>query len=111
MVENQAIPGHVPGDGTVRFRFCPKAAKTYPFTIRSNVLRSMERPAGSSPSLLQPRSPRIRHRAFRTGGPMILLLQFAEGEHHGAKSVSRWREDFLGDFAKRMLRCKSPVCD
>ena len=34
--------------------------------------------------------------------------EFAEGEHHGAKSVSRWREDFLGDFAKRMLRCKSP---
>jgi hypothetical protein len=37
MVENQAIPGHAPGDGTMRFRFCPKAARTYPFTIRSNV--------------------------------------------------------------------------
>jgi len=33
----------------------------------------------------------------------------AEGEHIGAKTVSQWREEFLGDFATRMDRCKSPV--
>jgi hypothetical protein len=32
--------------------------------------------------------------------------ELAEGEHHGAKSVSRWREDFLSDFAKRISHCK-----
>ena len=32
----------------------------------------------------------------------------AEGPHHGAGTVNRWREDFLGDFAERMLRCSSP---
>ena len=108
MADNLTIPGYVPGDGTMRFRFCPKAAKTYEFTIRSNLLvldgktggiksvgpatRVVENPAPSLPN-------------WWTDDP---ALQFAEGEHHGAKSVSRWREDFLSDFAKRMLRCKSP---
>ena len=32
----------------------------------------------------------------------------AEGIHPGAKSVSRWREAFLGDFAERLLRSKAP---
>ena len=31
----------------------------------------------------------------------------AVGVHPGAKSVSQWREEFLGDFAERMDRCKS----
>ena len=33
----------------------------------------------------------------------------AEGAHLGAKTVSQWREDFLHDFAARMLRCQSPA--
>ena len=31
----------------------------------------------------------------------------AEGPHIGVKTVSRWREDFLRDFATRMDHCKS----
>ena len=29
----------------------------------------------------------------------------AEGIHAGARSVSRWREEFLEDFGMRMERC------
>jgi hypothetical protein len=32
----------------------------------------------------------------------------AEGVHPGARSVNRWREDFLRDFAARMQRCSTP---
>jgi len=31
----------------------------------------------------------------------------AEGIHPGAKSVDRWREQFLADFAARRLRCQA----
>jgi hypothetical protein len=33
----------------------------------------------------------------------------AEGSHSGAKTVNRWREEFLGDFPNRLLRCQSPA--
>src|SRR5690606_15758571 len=36
VIENQSLIGHVDGGGAVRFRFCPKEAKTYRYTIRSN---------------------------------------------------------------------------
>jgi hypothetical protein len=32
----------------------------------------------------------------------------AEGVHPGARSVNRWRAEFLKDFAARMERCKPP---
>jgi len=37
IVENQSLVGHVADDGTMRFRFCPKAVKRYGFRICSNV--------------------------------------------------------------------------
>lgn len=33
----------------------------------------------------------------------------AGGIHPGAKHVNRWREEFLRDFAARMLRCSTPA--
>jgi hypothetical protein len=35
--------------------------------------------------------------------------EFVESGHIGAKTVNRWREEFLCDFAKRMDRCVHPV--
>jgi hypothetical protein len=32
--------------------------------------------------------------------------EFAEGGDIGAKTVSRWRQEYLRDFAERMIRCK-----
>jgi hypothetical protein len=108
MADNLAIPGHVPGDGTMRFRFCPKAAKTYAFTIRGNVAALNDKTGGIksvAPAARVALNPSPSLPNWWSDDP---ALEFAEGEHHGAKSVSRWREDFLGDFAKRMLRCKGP---
>ncbi len=93
----------------MRFRFCPKAAKTYSFEIESNV-SSLDGKTGTisayipSPEVAQLPSARLPN--WWTDD---LAADVAEGSHSGAKTVSRWREDFLGDFAQRMLRCNSPA--
>ncbi|MHC4518032.1 MAG: DUF1593 domain-containing protein [Planctomycetota bacterium] len=108
-VENQKLPGHAPGDGTMRFRFCPKAARRHGFKVTSNV-PALEGKTGGitvcipSPSMAQ--RPAVSSPNWWTDDP---ALDVAVGPHSGAKTVSRWREDFLGDFAQRMLRCQSPA--
>ncbi|MDT8301672.1 MAG: DUF1593 domain-containing protein [Sedimentisphaerales bacterium] len=109
VVENQKLSGHAPGDGTMRFRFCPKAAKTYNFTIRSSMPELNGKTGGITsfvppPDVAQHPSPEIPN--WWTDDPSE---DVAEGEHIGARTVNRWREEFLGDFATRMDRCKSPV--
>jgi hypothetical protein len=108
-VENQKLSGHTPGDGTMRFRFCPKAAKIYNFRIRSNVPTFDGETGGITSYLPSPdvaRHPSAKHPNWWTDDQSP---DVAEGSHSGAKTVSRWREDFLGDFAKRIRRCQSPV--
>jgi hypothetical protein len=108
-VENQSLRGHTPGDGTMRFRFCPKDAKPYRFTLRSNV-PALDGKTGGVTALAPPpaaaQRPAAKHPNWWTDDP---APECAEGPHLGAKTVSRWREDFLGDFAARMLRCQSPA--
>ena len=109
VVENQSLIGHMLGDGTMRFRFCPKAAKAYSFTIRGNVLTLNGKKGGITafvppPEVAQRPSSRLPN--WWTDDPSEHV---AEGEHIGARTVSQWREDFLRDFAARMLRCKSPA--
>ncbi len=100
--------GSVDADGVTRFRFSPKDAKTYSYTIRSNV-PALDGKAGAltalrpAPDAAQRPSPRLPN--WWTDDPSP---QVAEGPHIGARTVSRWREDFLRDFAARMDRCQSP---
>ncbi|HUU17194.1 MAG TPA: nucleoside hydrolase-like domain-containing protein [Sedimentisphaerales bacterium] len=109
VVENQSLIGHTPGDGTMRIRFCPKAAKSYGFKVRSNVPGLDGKTGGITayiPSPIMAQRPAANLPNWWTDDPS---LEVAEGSHSGAKTVSRWREDFLRDFAKRMHRCKSPI--
>jgi hypothetical protein len=108
-VENQKLPGHASGDGTMRFRFCPKIAKSHSFKIQSNVPAINGKTGGitvyiPAPSVAQ--QPAANLPNWWTDDP---ALKVAEGPHSGAKTVSRWRKDFLRDFAIRMNRCKSPA--
>ncbi|MCA9216434.1 MAG: pectate lyase [Planctomycetales bacterium] len=111
IVENQKLVGHVANDSTMRFRFCPKAAKQYNFTIESNV-RSLDGQTGAitavlpSPEIAKLPTPKLPN--WWTDDPSPEL---AEGQHAGAKTVSQWREEFLSDFAKRMLRAKEPFAN
>lgn len=109
IVENQQLPGHVAGDGFMRFRFSPKSAKPYDFEIRSN-LDAVNGLRGGITSYL-PSADIAQHEEIRLPFWWTddLSKEAAEGGHSGAQTVSRWRQDYLGDFAQRMLRCDSPL--
>jgi hypothetical protein len=108
-VANQKLTGHAPGDGTMRFRFCPKSAGSFGLEIHSNV-PALDGKAGGITAYLPPpwiaQRPSTGFSNWWTDDPSP---DAAEGPHHGARTVSRWREDFLADFAKRMLRCQAPA--
>ncbi|MHC4165937.1 MAG: DUF1593 domain-containing protein [Planctomycetota bacterium] len=108
-VENQSLIGHTPGDGTMRFRFCPKAAKAYSFTIRGNVLTLNGKKGGITAFVPPPDAAQRPSAQLPNWWADDPSEDVAEGQHIGAKTVSQWREDFLRDFAARMLRCKSPA--
>lgn len=105
-VTNQSLAGYFPGDGTVRFRFSPKASGSYDFEIRSNVT-SLDGKRGGITAFTAPpefaERPAKGHPNWWTDDP---AKQFAEDGHIGAKTVNRWREDYLQDFADRLVRCR-----
>lgn len=107
IVENQSLPGYNPGDGTVRFRFCPKAAKMYRFEVHSN-LSTLDGKTGGvtafTPSPDMASRPSPKHPNWWTDDPSP---EFFEGEHMGARTVNRWRQAYLLDFSERMDRCRS----
>ncbi|MEK7780810.1 MAG: DUF1593 domain-containing protein [Verrucomicrobiota bacterium] len=109
MVENQSLIGHLGNDRTMRFRFCPKEAKTYTFTFRGNVPSLDGKTGGITAVLPSPDMAKHPSTKFPNWWTDDLSSDYAEGPHAGVKTVSRWREDFLHDFATRMERCKSPA--
>lgn len=108
VVENQSLIGYAAGDGTMRFRFSPKDAKTYSFRIRSNV-PALDGKTGGITAVAPPadaaQRPSSKHPNWWTDDP---APEFAEDGHIGARTVNRWREEYLRDFAERMQRCRVP---
>jgi hypothetical protein len=106
IIENQALVGHVDGTGAVRFRFCPKEAKTYRYTLRSNIA-ALDGRTGEITSILPPPeaalTPDPAFPNWWTDDPSPAV---AEGPHLGARTVNQWREDYLRDFAARLERCR-----
>ncbi|MCD8535007.1 MAG: DUF1593 domain-containing protein [Verrucomicrobia bacterium] len=108
LVENQALKGFVAPDQTLRFRFSPKAARTYEFSLVSS-LEALDGMSGRIRAVHPD-----RHKQFQPSTELphwwtdSLDPHLQEGEHAGAKSVNRWRLEFLRDFAARMQRCRQP---
>jgi len=95
--------------GVVRFRFSPRDAKVWPYVIQSD-FSGMDGQSGKFTAVL-PSPERSRRRSavhfnWWIDDPDPAA---AEGIHQGAKSVNQWREEFLRDFAARMLRCHTPA--
>lgn len=101
---------HQPPDRTIaaRFLFSPRDAKVWPYVIRSNDKR-LDGLSGkftaAPPPIARTKRPSSTHPNWWIDDPDPAA---AEGIHPGAKSVNRWREAFLKDFAARMRRCQAP---
>lgn len=106
VVDRQEFPGFKDEAGAWHFLFSPKEAKTWSYAIKSTHPGLDGLTGGFTsvwPTPAQAAKPSTRFPNWWTDDPDPSV---AEGVHHGAKTVSKWREDFLRDFAARMMRCK-----
>jgi hypothetical protein len=109
IVTNQSLVGHPDGNGNLRFRFCPRDPKVFSYDIQSNAPGLNGQKGQITAYLPKPSAalyPSQRYPNWWTDNPSPHM---AEGIHHGAKSVSQWREDYLADFATRIARCAGPA--
>jgi hypothetical protein len=109
MIFDRRIPAPAENDGRIlRFRFSPRDAKVWSYSISSD-FPALDRQQGKftavEPSAERTARPSRLHPNWWTDDPDPVA---AEGIHSGAKSVNRWRAEFLQDFAARMDRCQSP---
>ena len=104
-LDGQSCPGTRDADGAWHFWFCPKESKAWRFAIASTDA-AIDGTAGSFRSVAAAATrrdePSARFPNWWTDDPDPAV---AEGPHHGARTVSRWRREFLAEFAARLDRC------
>ena len=110
MLIDNRIPALPESDGrTLTFRFAPRDAKRWPYVIQSDAPELNDQ-TGAFTAIMPPpeRTSRAspRHPNWWIDDPAPAAR---EGVHDGAKHVSRWRKDFLDDFAARMRRVEKPA--
>ena len=105
---HQEFAGDVGDDGAWRFRSSPKEATRSGLHDRGATIRACTAKAADSPRACRRRMARIGHRRYPnwwTDDPAPAERR----EASGAKTISRWREQFLRDFATRLRRAQLPA--
>jgi hypothetical protein len=108
VVDKQEFAGYPDADGAWRFLFSPKEARTWSYRIASNHPGLDGQTGGLTSRNAAPEQalhPSSRYPNWWTDDPDP---RFSEGPHQGAKTVSRWRAEFLNDFAARLRRTVAP---
>ncbi len=107
VVDNQEFPGFASEHGMWRFFFSPKETKTWSYRVRSS-LPELDGKRGSFTSREaapeQANQPSLHFPNWWTDDPDPAA---AIGTASGARHISRWREEFLRDFAARLERCRT----
>ena len=106
MVFDNRIPSLANNEGSVlRFRFSPRDAKVWPYVIQSD-FAPLNGQHGAFTAKLPPLE---KTQSASSTHPNWWIddqsAENTEGVHRGAKTVNRWRVDFLRDFSDRMERC------
>ncbi|WP_321475304.1 nucleoside hydrolase-like domain-containing protein [uncultured Paludibaculum sp.] len=106
LVDNQEFPGFPAGRGEWRFLFSPKLVKKWSYRIESDHPGLNGQTGGFTSAFpLGDLAPSPDYPNWWTDDPNP---QWREGGEQGARTVNRWREEFLRDFAARMVRCQAP---
>jgi hypothetical protein len=104
VVDKQEFAGYPGADGAWHFLFSPKEEKSWTYRIASDH-PGLDGLSGGftsrNPAPEQARHPSARHPCWWTDDP---APQFSEGPDQGAQTISRWRAEFLRDFAARLQR-------
>lgn len=109
VVDRQEFRGFPGEDRAWHFLFSPKEAKAWTYRIKSNHPGLDGRTGGFTslnPAPERAAQPSARYPNWWTDDPDP---RWYEGRDQGAKTVNRWREDFLRDFAVRLERCRTPA--
>jgi hypothetical protein len=104
IVDDQAFTGFYDDAGRLHFRFMPKDVKTWRYRVRSDA-PALDGRSGAftsvAPSIDAAKTPSARYAHWWTDDP---APAWSEDSHAGARSISRYRGEFLRDFAARMER-------
>lgn len=107
-VENQQLQGSINSDYQFVFLFSPRDAKIFNYKIISNI-PEIDGQTGRITSYPTQENKKLKPSSdipnWWTDDPSP---EVSERNHIGAKTVNKWREEFLLDFAIRIRRCKEP---
>jgi hypothetical protein len=109
IMDRHESPGFRDENGVWHFLLSLKESKTWSYMIKSAHPDLNGRTGAFTsywPSADRAAKPAAQYPNWWTDNPDPA---YAEGVHQGAKTISRWREDFLRDFAARMERCMLPA--
>ncbi len=108
VMDRQKYAGWPDAKGAWHFVLSPKDAKTWNYTIESNIPGLNGQSGGFTTKMPAPeraRQPSTVYPNWWTDDPNPAA---AEAREPGARHINRWREAFLRDFAARMERCTTP---